>query len=818
MARERGTFNFSASLEPKKQGALDARLVVQTYAELTKTETWADSDSKVWLYDGMIVSVVADTTDVNGVYMLSNKDNYTQTSSWIRVDAKAAYKTEIVDNLTSTSTTAALSANQGKVLKDQIDAHEADVNNPHNVTAAQLNIDSSLVGVTAAELPVSTATQAELDKKVDKVTGKSLVDDTQITKLTALKSQTEITADINAVQTNLDNFKNTKGQANGLASLDENGLVPAAQLPSYVDDVVEAANYAALPTSGESGKIYVTLDNNLTYRWSGSQYVEISKSLALGETDSTAYAGSKGKANAEAIAAHVARTDNPHNVTAAQLNIDASLVGKTAAQLPVSTATQTELDKKVDKVSGKSLVADDQITKLTALKSQAELNSDIADAKKAGTDADASAKAVTGQSTGAYVANSSANYINAATSLTDADNKLDAQVKANADKLAELAGSGSGSVADQISSAVDGLKGTASADYDTLGEVETAIKGEVTARENADKAITDSIGTSADASTANTVYGTIKKESEARAAADKAINDEIGDKASGTIEATTLWGAIEELESEAKTANDAATALTGRVTTAEGKIAANETNISQNASDISALSTAVDAFKNKTVATSVTTPGSDTALPTTKAVVDYIKSATDGVANRMTYTAKAGDDSKMELKLIAVDDSVLSTIEMDKENFLSGFVKREATAEDVAADGTLTLGDPILVVTLTNGNVFRVSLKSLVDVYTGQTTNSIVTTVDGYKVKSELKLDSTTQNSNAVKLAVGTNGLSADLSLDATKNGANGVNLSKSGDGLAAALKIDTATNAANGVEVTVGANGLSVGITWTEL
>ena len=86
------------------------------------------------------------------------------------------------------------------------------------------------------------------------------------------------------------------GAANGVATLDADGKVPAAQLPSYVDDVLEFANKAAFPTKGEDGKIYVAKDTNLTYRWSGSTYVEISVSLALGETSSTAYAGDKGKA------------------------------------------------------------------------------------------------------------------------------------------------------------------------------------------------------------------------------------------------------------------------------------------------------------------------------------------------------------------------------------------------------------------------------------------------------------------------------------------------------------------------------------------
>lgn len=70
----------------------------------------------------------------------------------------------------------------------------------------------------------------------------------------------------------------TKGQANGVASLDSSGLVPSTQLPSYVDDVLEYANLAAFPGTGETGKIYVAVDTSKTYRWSGSVYVEISAS------------------------------------------------------------------------------------------------------------------------------------------------------------------------------------------------------------------------------------------------------------------------------------------------------------------------------------------------------------------------------------------------------------------------------------------------------------------------------------------------------------------------------------------------------------
>ncbi|MGJ1042604.1 hypothetical protein ACR77V_12265 [Staphylococcus epidermidis] len=109
-----------------------------------------------------------------------------------------------------------------------------------------------------------------------------------------------------------------KGAPEGVAELDENGLVLASQLPSYVDAVEEHDSLSDFPVPGESGKIYVAIDTSLTYRWAGSSYVEISPSIALGETSSTAYRGDRG-----AVAyAHVSDTSNPHHVTKAQLGLD----------------------------------------------------------------------------------------------------------------------------------------------------------------------------------------------------------------------------------------------------------------------------------------------------------------------------------------------------------------------------------------------------------------------------------------------------------------------------------------------------------------
>ena len=88
MARERGTFNFSASLEVKKQAPLDARQTYITYEELTQQSTWVDSDGKVWLFKGLVVPV--NYNGQNALFMLINPDAYTSISSWIRVDGGGA--------------------------------------------------------------------------------------------------------------------------------------------------------------------------------------------------------------------------------------------------------------------------------------------------------------------------------------------------------------------------------------------------------------------------------------------------------------------------------------------------------------------------------------------------------------------------------------------------------------------------------------------------------------------------------------------------------------------------------------------------------
>lgn len=110
----------------------------------------------------------------------------------------------------------------------------------------------------------------------------------------------------------------SKGSANGVASLDSSGKIPSAQLPAYVDDVLEYATRSAFPTTGTSGIIYIDISTNITYRWSGTTYSPIGSDLALGETSATAYRGDRG---ATAYAHSQLTSGNPHGVTKADLGL-----------------------------------------------------------------------------------------------------------------------------------------------------------------------------------------------------------------------------------------------------------------------------------------------------------------------------------------------------------------------------------------------------------------------------------------------------------------------------------------------------------------
>lgn len=239
-----------------------------------------------------------------------------------RTAADTALKNELNGNINTAKTE----------LQGNIDAEEA------ARIAADEALDTKLTTAINKEVSdrkaADTALKEELTAAINKeVSDRTTADNTLNTKIdkeisdrtsadTALK--TELTEDIDEVLAALDAFKATKAQANGLASLDENGKVPAGQLPSYVDDVIDVyATYDVSDTNevtniklytdadhttavvGEAGKSYndITPDHpGYQFRWSGTTWVQIvSGGLIIGEITGTAFDGAKGKA-LEAVA------------------------------------------------------------------------------------------------------------------------------------------------------------------------------------------------------------------------------------------------------------------------------------------------------------------------------------------------------------------------------------------------------------------------------------------------------------------------------------------------------------------------------------
>lgn len=140
-----------------------------------------------------------------------------------------------------------------------------------------------------------------------------------------------------------------KGVANGVATLDTNGLVPTSQLPSYVDKIVEVATLSALPVSGDTGKIYVVVDTNKIYRWSGSTYIEISPTA--GTADAAVVLANARSITATGDVTWTVSFDGSGNVTGAATLADTGIV---AGEYAVTTVNSKGLA-----TAGRALVAAD---------------------------------------------------------------------------------------------------------------------------------------------------------------------------------------------------------------------------------------------------------------------------------------------------------------------------------------------------------------------------------------------------------------------------------------------------------------------------
>ena len=162
-------------------------------------------------------------------------------------------------------------------------------------------IDAQGVSIGEMESDVARAKTASenLQKELDEVKGD--VSDLKDGVAENAGNVSGLRSEFDVVKTDFDAFVKSKAQNGGLAPLGEDGIVPTSYLPSYVDAVLEYDGFDNFPPEGQSNEIYLDTRANLSYRWGGTQYVQIGQSVALGETSSTAYPGDKGKKNAEDI-------------------------------------------------------------------------------------------------------------------------------------------------------------------------------------------------------------------------------------------------------------------------------------------------------------------------------------------------------------------------------------------------------------------------------------------------------------------------------------------------------------------------------------
>lgn len=258
---------------------------------------------------------------------------------------------------------------------------------------------------------------------------------------------------------------------NGTKILNSSNLVPSSVLPSYVDDVIEVANFAALPVTGESGKIYITLDTNKQYRWSGSVYVQITSGAVdsvNGETGVVVLDASEiqmvseavsiesklvslqGEIDAEELARANADTTLQNNIDTLETNLGLAIDNVQAELDATQAGAGLEADGSYSVTDNgmSSFIAGTTTLKgsidaldLALIQYDLNLGQEILDRTNGDaalqTELDATQVGAGLGTDGSYTAPVGSNYLGSAVSLKDADSKLDAQIKVVADDLAQ---------------------------------------------------------------------------------------------------------------------------------------------------------------------------------------------------------------------------------------------------------------------------------------------------------------------------------------------------------------------------------------------
>ena len=387
----RSTYNSDEGIQKSNDFTVD---IPASTAEKAGVQTAADKK----LFNSIPQTVVVGegaTSDANKVTVSVNRKTVNE---GIYKDDNTTFNLPVASTTKAGTMTAAdkvkldetLPQQIAKEIQDRKDAIEA-LKNSSEASLAQ-EIKDRKAADQALDTKFTQAIKEEADARAeyDQVQMQKIQEEEEARAAADTALENKLQTNINNLEKKHDDFVATKGKANGLASLDGNGLVPSSQLPSYVDDVIEVyATYDvsetgklsniklysdpdhANPITGESGKIYLNItqdEPSYQFRWSGTQFVDSNtSSLILGEVTGTAYDGGKGKALADwrkslndnlKFYSHI-KDDGAwtRNATEVRLNFDCSDFGNTASvntyNQPIPAATkdlagvQTAADKKL---------------------------------------------------------------------------------------------------------------------------------------------------------------------------------------------------------------------------------------------------------------------------------------------------------------------------------------------------------------------------------------------------------------------------------------------------------------------------------------
>lgn len=393
----RSTYNSDEGIQKSNDFTVD---IPASTAEKAGVQTAADKK----LFNSIPQTVVVGegaTSDANKVTVSVNRKTvnegiYKDDNTTFNLPVASTTKAGTMSAADKVKLDETLPQQIAKEIQDRKDAIEA-LKNLSEASLAQ-EIKDRKAADQALDTKFTQAIKEEADARAeyDQVQMQKIQEEEKARAAADTALENKLQTNINNLEKKHDDFVATKGKANGFASLDGNGLVPSSQLPSYVDDVIEAyATYDisetgklsniklysdpdhANPITGESGKIYLNITQDqppYQFRWSGTQFVDSNtSSLILGEVTGTAYDGGKGKALANwrkslndnlKFYSHI-KDDRAwtRNATEVRLNFDCSDFGDTANvntyNQPIPAATkdlagvQTAADKKLfDSIPG----------------------------------------------------------------------------------------------------------------------------------------------------------------------------------------------------------------------------------------------------------------------------------------------------------------------------------------------------------------------------------------------------------------------------------------------------------------------------------